>query len=125
MSTTSRTRLLLITAVFFSLQLLAGLLGLSVLRRVGYFRTYLNGPARSPGAYGLSCPAVGLFVFGMFFLHIGLVQNGLIEKFSPVYFVALAVLAMVQLLGIITIFRLDRRLLAQPSRSPAEAEGVA
>ncbi|MGQ9482392.1 TsoY family (seleno)protein [Chloroflexus sp.] len=116
---------LLITAVFFSLQLLAGLLGLSVLRRVGYFRTYLNGPARSPGAYGLICPAVGLFVFGMFFLHVGLVQNGLIEKFSPVYFVALAALAMVQVLGIITMFRLDRRLLAQPSRSLAEAEGVA
>ncbi|WP_322817296.1 TsoY family (seleno)protein [Chloroflexus sp.] len=116
---------LLITAVFFSLQLLAGLLGLSVLRQVGYFRTYLNGPARSPGAYGLICPAVGLFVFGMFFLHVGLMQNGLIEKFSPVYFVALAALAMVQVFGIITMFRLDRRLLAQPSRSPAEAEGVA
>ncbi len=116
---------LLITAVFFSLQLLAGLLGLSVLRRVGYFRTYLNGPARSPGAYGLICPAVGLFVFGMFFLHVGLVQNGLIEKFSPVYFVALAALAVVQVLGIITMFRLDRRLLAQPARSPAEAERVA
>lgn len=116
---------LLITAVFFSLQLLAGLLGLSVLRRVGYFRTYLNGPARSPGAYGLICPAVGLFVFGMFFLHVGLVQNGLIEKFSPVYFVALAALAVVQVLGIITMFRLDRRLLAQPARSPAEAESLA
>lgn len=116
---------LLITAVFFSLQLLAGLLGLSVLRRVGYFRTYLNGPARSPGAYGLICPAVGLFVFGMFFLHVGLVQNGLIEKFSPVYFVALAALAVVQVLGIITMFWLDRRLLSMPSRSPAEAESVA
>ncbi|GIV86957.1 MAG: hypothetical protein KatS3mg054_0986 [Chloroflexus sp.] len=116
---------LLITAVFFSLQLLAGLLGLSVLRRVGYFRTYLNGPARSPGAYGLICPAVGLFVFGMFFLHVGLVQNGLIAKFSPVYFIALAALAVVQALGIITMFRLDRRLLSLPSRSPAEAESVA
>lgn len=116
---------LLITAVFFSLQLLVGLLGLSVLRRVGYFRTYLNGPARSPGAYGLICPAVGLFVFGMFFLHVGLVQNGLIEKFSPVYFVALAALAVVQVLGIITMFRLDRRLLSLPVRSPTEAESVA
>lgn len=116
---------LVITAIFFSLQLLAGLFGWSVLQRVGYFRTYLNGSARNPNTYGLICPAVGLFVFGMFFLHVGLVQNGLIEKFSPIYFVALAMLAAVQVLGIITMFRIDRQLLAQPVKSPAEAEGAA
>lgn len=116
---------LLITAFFFGLQLLAGLFGWSVLRRVGYFRTYLNGPSRSPTTYGLICPAVGLFVFGMFFLHVGLVQNGLIEKFSPIYFVLLAALATVQVLGIVTMFRLDRRLLAAPAKSLAEAESVA
>lgn len=116
---------LLITAIFFSLQILAGLFGWSVLQRVGYFRTYLSGPSRSPGAYGLICPAVGLFVFGMFFLHVGLVQNGLIEKFSPVYFVVLAALAAVQALGIATMFRLDRRLLAAPAKAVAEAESVA
>jgi hypothetical protein len=53
------------------------------------------------------------------------VQNGLIEKFSPIYFVALAALATVQVLGIITMFRIDRQLLAQPVKSPAEAEGAA
>ncbi|ACL26456.1 TsoY family (seleno)protein [Chloroflexus aggregans] len=116
---------LLITAFFFGLQLLAGLFGWSVLQRVGYFRTYLNGPSRSPATYGLICPAVGLFVFGMFFLHVGLVQNGLIEKFSPIYFVLLAALATVQVLGIVTMFRLDRRLLAAPAKSLAEAESVA
>ncbi|OAN36359.1 hypothetical protein A6A03_06250 [Chloroflexus islandicus] len=116
---------LLITAVFFSLQMLVGLFGWSVLQRVGYFRTYLNGPSRSPGAYGLICPAVGLFVFGMFFLHVGLVQNGLVEKFSPVYFVLLAALAAVQALGIATMFRLDRRLLSAPAKKLAEAESAA
>lgn len=116
---------LLITAVFFSLQMLAGLFGWSVLQRVGYFRTYLSGPSRSPGSYGLICPAVGLFVFGMFFLHVGLVQNGLVEKFSPVYFVLLAALAAVQALGIVTMFRLDRRLLTVPAKKLAEAESAA
>ncbi|MGC8950676.1 TsoY family (seleno)protein [Chloroflexus sp.] len=116
---------LLITAFFFALQLFVGLFGWSVLRRVGYFRTYLNGPSRSPATYGLICPAVGLFVFGMFFLHVGLVQNGLIEKFSPIYFVLLAALAVVQALGIVTMFRLDRRLLAAPAKALVEAESVA
>ncbi|WP_298821134.1 TsoY family (seleno)protein [Chloroflexus sp.] len=116
---------LLITAVFFSLQILTGLFGWSVLRRVGYFRTYLNGPSRSPGSYGLICPAVGLFVLGMFFLHVGLVQNGLVEKFSPIYFVLLAALAAVQGLGIVTMFRLDRRLLSAPAKALAEAESAA
>ncbi|RMF47348.1 MAG: hypothetical protein D6750_09190, partial [Bacteroidetes bacterium] len=82
-------------------------------------------PSRSPATYGLICPAVGLFVFGMFFLHVGLVQNGLIEKFSPIYFVLLAALVAVQVLGIVTMFRLDRRLLAAPAKSLAEAESVA
>ncbi len=116
---------LLITAIFFSLQLLVGLFGLSMLRRVGYFRTYLNGPARSPGSYGLICPAVGLFVFGMFFLHVGLVQNGLVEKFSPIYFALLIGLATAQALGIMTMFRLDRRLLAPAPKALAEAESAA
>ncbi len=114
---------LLITAVFFSMQLLAGMFGLSVLRRVDYFRTYLAGSGRSPVSYGLICPAVGLFVFGMFFLHVGLVQNDLVTKFSPAYFALLLPLAAVQALGIITMFRLDSRLLA--SRAPALAEAEA
>lgn len=116
---------LLITTIFFSLQMLVGLFGWSVLQRVGYFRTYLSGPARSPASYGLICPAVGLFVFGMFFLHVGLVQNGLVEKFSPAYYVLLTALAVVQALGIVTMFRLDRRLLSAPAKKVAEAEGVA
>lgn len=114
---------LLITAVFFSMQILAGLFGLSVLRRVDYFRTYLAGSGRSPASYGLICPAVGLFVFGMFFLHVGLVQNDLVTKFSPAYFALLLPLAVVQILGIITMFRLDNRLLT--TRAPALAEAEA
>ncbi len=112
---------LLITTFFFGLQILFGLFGWSVLQRVGYFRTYLSGPSRSPNTYGLICPAVAFFIFGMFFLHVGLVQNGLVERFSPVYFVLLAGLATVQALGIWTMFRLDRRLLTVPAQAVAEA----
>jgi hypothetical protein len=115
----------LITAIFFSLQLLSGLFGLSVLRRTGYFGTYLSGPDRSPSTYGLICPAVGLFVFGMFFLHVGLVRNGLIEQFSPAYFVVLAALAVVQVLGIVTMIWIDQRLFSVPVQSPAEAGRMA
>ncbi len=98
--------------------------GLSVLRRVGYFRTYLFGSERSSASYGLICPAVGLFVFGMFFLHVGLVQNGLVTKFSPAYFALLLPLAAVQILGILTMFRLDDRLLIARVPTLADAEAA-
>jgi hypothetical protein len=101
----------LLTGTIMMLQLLVGLIGAAVLRQVGYFRTYLWGAGRSPGSYGLICPAVAIFVFGMFFIHLGLVQTGLIAKYSPTHYLLIAPFAAIQLLGIVTMLRLDARLL--------------
>lgn len=100
-----------LTGSILALQLLVGLIGYAVLRQVGYFRTYLWGPARSPGSYALICPAVALFVFGMFFVHLGLVQTGLIVKYSLAHYLVIAPFAAVQLLGIVAMLRLDGKLL--------------
>jgi hypothetical protein len=118
----------LLTGTILALQLLVGLIGYSVLRRVGYFRTYVWGAARSPGSYGLICPAVALVVFGMFFVHPGLVQTGLIAKYSLAHYLALAPLAGVQLLGIATMLRLDAKLIrpqqiVAPAGETAAAQG--
>lgn len=108
---TEAAGMFMLTGTILMLQLLVGLIGYAVLRQVGYFRTYVWGPARSPGSYGLICPAVALFVFGMFFVHLGLVQTGLIEKYSLVHYLLLAPFAAVKLLGIVTMLRLDEKLL--------------
>lgn len=106
--------LLTLTAAILSLQLLAGALGYVVMRRVGYFRTYLYGSERHPGSYALICPGIALFVFGMYFVGYGLVKTGLLDSFSWPYFALLAPLAFVQAKTIGTLFHLNRRLLGNP-----------
>lgn len=100
---------MVLMAVFLSLQLLFGMIGWGVMRRIGYFDSYLRGPELSAASYALICPGVALMVFGMFFLHAGLVHNGIVEAASPVYFLLLAPLVGVQVKTIAVLLGLDRR----------------
>ncbi|RRR76602.1 MAG: hypothetical protein EI684_02690 [Candidatus Viridilinea halotolerans] len=112
----------MLTASVLGLQLLIGLLGYSVMNKVGYLRDFVWGERNSPGSYGLICPAVALAVFGMFFIHPGLAQNGLVERFSAVHIALLVPVALVQVLGIVTMLRLDSKLMRmQPATERAVA----
>lgn len=106
-------------SMFVALQLVFALLGYMVMKRIGYFSSYLSGAEKSPGSYSLICPGVAGFVFGMFFLHVGLVKSGIIDKFSLSYFTFLTLLVVIQFLTIVTIFRLDRKLLSGGAASSA------
>lgn len=117
----SKPWLFVLTSAVLSLQLLFGLLGYAVMRHIGYFDAYLRGGQRHPGSYALICPGVALFVFGMFFVHFGLVQNGLVERFSPTYFAVLAPLAYIQFKTIGTLLRLNSRLLEAASQTELTA----
>jgi hypothetical protein len=116
----SKAWLFVMLSSLLSVQLLFGLLGYAVMKRIGYFRDYLYGNQRHPGSYALVCPGVALFVFGMFFVHVGLLKNGLIAPFSAAHFVALTPLAFVQVLTLVTLFRLNDRLLRRPSDDRSE-----
>jgi hypothetical protein len=112
----------LVLSAFVSLQLLFGGLGYIVMRRVGYYRTFVSGEGRSPGSYALICPGVAFFVLGMFLLNPGLTATGVIGKFSVAYFVLLLPLVLVQLQTIRVMLRLDRKLLRP---APATQEEMA
>jgi len=58
------------------------------------------------GSFALICPGVAFFVFGMFFLTFGLVQNGLVTLMSPAFFALLIPLVLVQLQTLRVFFRL-------------------
>lgn len=105
-----------------SLQLLTGGLGYAVMRKVDYYGTFLGGPKRSTGSYSLICPGVAFFVLGMFFIHPGLVNTGLVAKFSLPYFVLVGALMLVQLKTIQVMFRLDRKLLNPRSDEPVSGQ---
>lgn len=107
-----------LTSTVLSLQLLFGGLGYLVMRQVGYYKTFVFGPSKSPGSYALICPGVALFVFGMFFIHSGLVQTGVISKFSLPHYLLILPLIVLQVQTIAVMLRLDRKLLRSGGEIP-------
>lgn len=97
-------------SVILSLQILFGIIGYIVMKRIGYFDDVLNGDETIPSAYSLVCPGVAIFVFGMFFIYFGLVQNGIVERFSIPYFIVLAPLVFIQYKTVRTLFKLKGKL---------------
>lgn len=110
----SKPSLFIVTSAILSLQLLFAWIGYIVMQRLGYFRDYIHGDKQHVGSYSLICPGVALFVFGMFFIHFGLIRNGLLEHFSLAYFLLLSPLIWLQIKTILTLFRLNRKLLRKP-----------
>ncbi|RSZ61407.1 hypothetical protein EAH68_13130 [Corynebacterium hylobatis] len=84
-------------------------LGFVVMRANGFFRKFVLGrEVTSPVAFTLVCPGVGLAVLSMFFINVGLIQNGLVEKFSATYYGLLlvpAAIAAATLWLAVTLFR--------------------
>ena len=103
--------LFVLTAVIVSLQIFFGLLGYAVMKKLGYFRDYIAGDKRDAGSFALICPGVAFFVFGAFFITFGLVRNGILEHLSLSYFLSWSPLVLVQLITVVTLFRLGRKLL--------------
>ncbi|MCF6190318.1 MAG: hypothetical protein L3J51_07560 [Cocleimonas sp.] len=104
--TLSKPSFFIITSVVISLQIFIGLIGYKVMKSVGYFKDHSQGDSANAGSFALICPGVAFFVFGMFFLVFGLVQNGLVEMMSPAFFVLLAPLVLVQMQTLRVFFRL-------------------
>lgn len=107
----------------FAIQILFGLIGWSVMKRVGYYDRWIAGPEKSPGSYALVCPGVALFVFGNFVVNAGLVKLGVMASFSFAYFALYAPLVAIQLVTVWFFFKLNGKLLSasQPMQAqPAE-----
>ncbi|MFP4440306.1 MAG: TsoY family (seleno)protein [Chloroflexaceae bacterium] len=118
--------ILIWTTLILSVMILFAVLGYAVMKRVNYFETFVSGPERSADSYALICPGTAIFVFGMFFVHMGLVRNDLLDKFSPAYFIILVPFIIAQLFAIHTMLRLDEKLLRPGLEETAVVdEGIA
>jgi len=102
----SKPSFFIITSVIISLQMFIGLIGYKVMKAVGYFKDHSQGSSANAGSFALICPGVAFFVFGMFFLIFGLVQNGLVDLMSPAFFVLIAPLVLIQMQTLRVFFRL-------------------
>jgi hypothetical protein len=107
--------LFVFTTVLLSIQLLFGMIGWSVMRRLGYFADYVWGTRGNAGTFALICPGVALFVFGFFFLSFGLVHSGLVAHLSPLYFTILLPFSVIQMLSVVVMLRLLRSILLVPT----------
>lgn len=94
-----------------SIQTLFGLIGWSVMKRVGYMARWVYGDEKSAGAYALICPGVALFVWGNFVINVGLVRTGLIDFMSWGYALLYLPLIYLQAITVSLFFRLNRKML--------------
>lgn len=100
-----------------ALQIVVGLIGYSVLKKINYFSDFIAGKQKSAGSYGLICPGVAFFVLGMFFIHWGLVQTGIVDKFSVAYFVILIPFVLVQFKTINVLAKLNKKHFSQAKKA--------
>ncbi|MET0028372.1 MAG: hypothetical protein ABW101_12110 [Candidatus Thiodiazotropha sp.] len=107
----SKPGLFVFTSVILSLEILAGLLGYQVMKRLGYFDDYLRGPKRDVGSFALVCPGVAIFVFGFFFISFGLLKNKLVAPLSPAYFMLLLPFVWIQFKTLSVFLRLNCQLI--------------
>jgi len=98
-----------ITSIVVSLQIIFGLLGYSVMKKVKYFENYVDGKEKSAVSFALICPGVAFMVFGMFFINMGLVLNGVVDKYSIAYFILMLPFMFIQYKTIILFFKLKNK----------------
>nr|WP_321467787.1 hypothetical protein [uncultured Desulfobulbus sp.] len=100
---------LMMLSQYLSVQLLFALFAGTVLIRLGYAGRYLTGREASVGSYALVCPGVALAVMVHFWLNRGLVDTGLIAKFSPTYWMIAFMALTLQGATIWLVFTLNRK----------------
>ena len=108
-ATLAKSSLFTLTSTILSLQIIFGILGYQVMKRMGYFEKYINSEDRSPVSFALICPGVAIMVFGMFFINFGLTFNGVISKYSFFYFLLMTPFIFIQYKTVIYFFKLKRK----------------
>ncbi|MEA3354274.1 MAG: hypothetical protein U9Q33_10715 [Campylobacterota bacterium] len=105
----AKASLFTLTSTVLALQLIFGMIGFSVMKKLDYFKEFVHGEKKSPVSFALICPGVAFFVFGMFFINMGLVMNGVVAKYSIAYFILMVPFMFVQYKTIIYFFRLKNK----------------
>jgi len=101
---------LVVLMALFSIQLMFGMLGYVILKKINYFRDYIHGDKCHATTFALICPGVAFPVFGLFLVKFGLLGNGLISMWTPAHYLFLLPFLLIQLKTLQVLFILLRRL---------------
>jgi hypothetical protein len=107
----TQTSIFVTTTIILSIQIIFGLVGYAVMKKLNYFKDYVNGSKNNPASLALVCPGEAFFVFGMFYIHYGLGFSGIIGKYSVVAYVLTVPLMYIQYKTVTTFFKLKNKLI--------------
>ncbi len=105
----AKASLFTLTSFVFALQLIFGMLGFSVMKKLGYFDEFVHGDKKSPVSFALICPGVAFMVFGLFFVNMGLTMNGVVDKYSAAYFILMLPFVFIQYKTVVYFFKLKNK----------------
>ena len=105
----AKSSLFSITSTVVALQIIFGLLGYKIMKKIGYFDEFIHSEKKSPVSFALICPGVAFMVFGLFFINFGLTFNGVIPKYSIAYFVLMIPFAYIQYKTVICFMTLKKK----------------
>ncbi len=105
----------------FSVQLMFGMIGYAVMKRLNYFKDFIYGDKIHATTFALICPGVAFPVFGLFIVKFGLLGNGLFQMFTWPHYLFLAPFFLIQLKTLQVLFTLLRRMELLPSFLPFAA----
>jgi len=105
-----KTDMFALTSAIISLQIIFGLLGYAVMKRVKYFKTFVFGEKKSVGSLALICPGVAFTVFYLFLIQYGFVFTGVVTKFSVVYFLLIVPILYIHYKTVFYFFKLKSHL---------------
>lgn len=105
----NKSSLFVFTSFVLSLQIIFGILGYMVMKKIGYFEKFIESNEKSALSFALICPGVAFFVFGMFFVNFGLSFNAIVAKYSIAYFILMIPFIYIQFKTIIYFFKLYKK----------------
>jgi len=101
----------MLTAIF-ALQSVIFLIGIKSMRNKRYFSKFIYGKnEHDPAAYAIICPLVAFYVWGMFWLHAGLVKSGFLDKWGIAYVILFASFSVIQVFTVFLYMKLNKKLL--------------
>jgi hypothetical protein len=105
--------LFVVTSMVVAMQIMSAVIGYRVMKQKNYFEDYIHGDKKSPVSLSLICPGVSAFVFGMFFVFIGLVQNGIFEMFSLPFWILVVPYILIWVKTLLTLQKISKKLLSE------------
>jgi hypothetical protein len=105
----------IVLMTLFAVQLIFGMIGFVVMKRLNYFKDFIYGDKIHATTYALVCPGVAFSVFGLFLVKFGLLGNMLVSMWTPAMYLFLLPFLLLQLKTLQVLLTLLRRLQLTPA----------